>query len=317
MDLAGGEVPLLGDTVDGFQGAGGIGGLLARTDMDLWVANKPFASACYFSDAQGNVVGLAYTNETMVAQYEYDPFGNIISMTGPLASANRYRFSSKEWNENAGIYYYGGRFYAPDLQRWPNRDPILEFGGINLYGFVGNDPIQFFDPLGECEYFGGNSGNGGSADFGHFWTAVDAGNGEVLRFDYGMKGYNGPGGSSGQIENAYKALNGAPGQAKVTPFPSIQAAAGKDPYYTFDTLPGQDNATIQNMFQAQNNPPTYNLAANNCGTESFRVAGWPSSLNPTVPTPGNYLNVVQQQWNQLYNSPPMNVAVNNIAPVFP
>ena len=200
---------------------------------------------------------------------------------------------------------------------WPNRDPILEFGGINLYGFVGNDPIQFFDPLGECEYFGGNSGNGGSADFGHFWTAVDAGNGEVLRFDYGMKGYNGPGGSSGQIENAYKALNGAPGQAKVTPFPSIQAAAGKDPYYTFDTLPGQDNATIQNMFQAQNNPPTYNLAANNCGTESFRVAGWPSSLNPTVPTPGNYLNVVQQQWNQLYNSPPMNVAVNNIAPVFP
>ena len=103
MDLAGGEVPLLGDTVDGFQGAGGIGGLLARTDMGLWVANKPFASACYFNDAQGNVVGLAYTNETMAAQYEYDPFGNILALTGPLASANRYRFSSKEWNDSAGL----------------------------------------------------------------------------------------------------------------------------------------------------------------------------------------------------------------------
>ena len=88
---------------------------------------KPFASACYFSDAQGNVVGLAYTNETMAAQYEYDPFGNMLSMTGPLASANRYRFSSKEWNDSAGLYYYGFRFYDPNLQRWPNRDPLSDW----------------------------------------------------------------------------------------------------------------------------------------------------------------------------------------------
>ena len=150
MDLAGGEVPLLGDTVDGFQGAGGIGGLLARTDMGLWVANKPFASACYFNDAQGNVIGMASTNGTMMARYEYDPFGNMLSMTGPLAGANRYRFSSKEWDDSAGLYYYGFRFYDPTLQRWPNKDPIQELGGFNLYEFAFNNPTGHADLLGLC-----------------------------------------------------------------------------------------------------------------------------------------------------------------------
>jgi len=47
-----------------------------------------------------------------------------------------------------GIYYYGYRYYHPDLQRWINRDPLGEAGGINLYGFVGNDPVNRIDPWG-------------------------------------------------------------------------------------------------------------------------------------------------------------------------
>ena len=46
------------------------------------------------------------------------------------------------------MYYYGFRFYDPILQRWPNRDPIGERGGINLYGHVGNDPVNWIDPDG-------------------------------------------------------------------------------------------------------------------------------------------------------------------------
>ena len=62
---------------------------------------------------------------------------------------NKYRFSSKEWNGNAGLYYYGRRIYAPDLQRWLNRDPIQEKGGLNLYTFDGNDGINKGDPIGD------------------------------------------------------------------------------------------------------------------------------------------------------------------------
>jgi uncharacterized protein RhaS with RHS repeats len=46
------------------------------------------------------------------------------------------------------MYYYGFRFYDPNLQRWLNRDPLAERGGINLYTMVGNNPITQIDAEG-------------------------------------------------------------------------------------------------------------------------------------------------------------------------
>ena len=40
------------------------------------------------------------------------------------------------------IREYGFRYYDPQTGRWPSRDPIEEFGGLNLYGFVGNDAVS-------------------------------------------------------------------------------------------------------------------------------------------------------------------------------
>ena len=130
------------------QGGGGIGGILARTDNAKLLISDPNAHAYYFYDVNGNVTELVNTNGLVMASYNYDPFGNMLSMSGPLASANTYRFSSKEWNEHAGLYYYGYRFYDPNLQRWLNRDPISEAGGINLYGFVFNNPFFWADQYG-------------------------------------------------------------------------------------------------------------------------------------------------------------------------
>ena len=48
----------------------------------------------------------------------------------------------------SGVRYYGFRYYNPQTGRWLNRDPIEEEGGSNLYGFVGNDSLNGFDPLG-------------------------------------------------------------------------------------------------------------------------------------------------------------------------
>jgi RHS repeat-associated protein len=50
---------------------------------------------------------------------------------------------------HAGFGYYGYRFYDPNLQRWLNRDPLGEHGGINLFGFVGNSPIDSYDAFGK------------------------------------------------------------------------------------------------------------------------------------------------------------------------
>jgi len=47
------------------------------------------------------------------------------------------------------VAYYGYRYYDPVTGRWPSRDPIEEDGGVNLYGFVGNDGVDEVDILGE------------------------------------------------------------------------------------------------------------------------------------------------------------------------
>ncbi len=104
--------------------------------------------AYYHADGNGNITCLLGTNQAVVARYLYDPYGNQLAATGPLAEANLYRFSSKEWHRASGLVYYGYRFYAPALQRWLNVDPLSEAGGVNLYAFGANGPVSQVDSLG-------------------------------------------------------------------------------------------------------------------------------------------------------------------------
>ena len=149
----GSNVPTVGytrgkDLSTTWEGAGGIGGLLARSSgysSGSWSTHD-----FYHADAGGNVTALISNAATPAirASYKYDPYGRIISQSGSIAGANTFRFSSKQITEFWGLYDYGFRFYSPHLQRWPNRDPIAEDGGLNLYGHVYNNPINFIDPLG-------------------------------------------------------------------------------------------------------------------------------------------------------------------------
>jgi RHS repeat-associated protein len=128
--------------------AGGIGGLLARTDHKLLLAGDVNAHAYYHCDGNGNITCLLNSNQIPVARYEYDPYGNILSQSGPLADANVYRFSSKEFHVASGLVYFAFRFYAPELERWLNQDPLGEFGGINLFAYCGNEPVSDLDAWG-------------------------------------------------------------------------------------------------------------------------------------------------------------------------
>jgi RHS repeat-associated protein len=75
----------------------------------------------------------------------------LLTSSGTLAAANTYRFSSKELMLASGFYSFGYRFYDPATQRWVNRDPIGEDGGVNLYRYVGDNPINLIDPFGLSE----------------------------------------------------------------------------------------------------------------------------------------------------------------------
>ena len=87
-------------------------------------------------------------NSQIVAEYEYGPFGELIQATGKMAKEFNILFSTKYYDWETGLYYYGYRYYSPTIGRWLSRDPIGEKGGRNLYGFVDNNPLNLNDFLG-------------------------------------------------------------------------------------------------------------------------------------------------------------------------
>jgi len=115
--------------------AGGIGGLLARTDTN--------SSTFFHADGSGNITTLIDGNENIAARYLYNPFGKLVGQWGPLANVNTIQFSSMP--QRRGIALFPFRGYEPDFQRFLNQDPIGEYDNINLYAFVGNDSIDWID----------------------------------------------------------------------------------------------------------------------------------------------------------------------------
>ncbi|MEI6779931.1 MAG: RHS repeat-associated core domain-containing protein [Verrucomicrobiota bacterium] len=126
------------------QGAGGVGGLLMVAYTGTQTTN------CFVAfDGNGNVAALADVGSTNVfAQYEYGPFGEVIRATGPMAKANPFRWSTQYQDDETDLVCYLHRYYSPSTGRWPNRDPLAELGGLNLYSFVYNNPLTYWDYLG-------------------------------------------------------------------------------------------------------------------------------------------------------------------------
>jgi RHS repeat-associated protein len=79
----------------------------------------------------------------ILLHYEYSPFGETIVSAGPMKDEFAFRFSTKYFDPETGLYYYGYRYYSPGVGRWVSRDPIGERGGRNVYEFVGNRMSRF------------------------------------------------------------------------------------------------------------------------------------------------------------------------------
>ncbi len=122
----------------GLNLGGGIGGL-------LMLSQKGHTYSLHY-DGKGNTTALLDGAGAVAARYAYDSFGIPLATNGSLGQP--FLSSTKEYDPSSGFYYFGHRFYIPAVGRWLNRDPIAERGGLNLYAFVGNDPIGSLDPFG-------------------------------------------------------------------------------------------------------------------------------------------------------------------------
>ena len=149
------------DLSGGFQGAGGVGGLLATRTTDMTQSSPGYGvytnteSERHFPsyDGNGNIIAWTTDDGATTTTRDFDAFGNVVTNQGTRWSTSTpYGFSTKYEEVETGLLYYGYRYYDPVTGRWPSRDPIGERGGINLYGMVGNDCISRSDYLGQFDW---------------------------------------------------------------------------------------------------------------------------------------------------------------------
>lgn len=132
------------DVSGSLEEAGGVGGLL--------LVKQGGGTYQVGYDGGGNATTLVNAATGKVAaSYDYDPYGNVVKAVGDFAASNPFRFSTKYADAETGLVYYGHRYYQPQTGRWLSRDPLGEAAGINLYAFVGNNPVSRIDPTGLYE----------------------------------------------------------------------------------------------------------------------------------------------------------------------
>ena len=100
----------------------------------------------YHTNGLGSITALTDSNKAKVQSYIYDSFGQIISQTGSIT--NPYTFTGREYDPETGLYYYRARYYDAKIGTFISEDPIGLAGGINLYSYVGLNPINWIDPFG-------------------------------------------------------------------------------------------------------------------------------------------------------------------------
>ena len=92
----------------------------------------------------------------LVAEYEYDPYGNIVSQSGPLTDVNPLRYRGYVFDSETQFYYLQSRYYDPELGRFLNADALVSTGqgilGNNMFAYCLNNPIIAKDTTGKLSH---------------------------------------------------------------------------------------------------------------------------------------------------------------------
>lgn len=115
----------------------------------------------YHQNALWSVEAVTDSTAAPVERYAYDAYGLITVTDGtgaPVppnawgtphsAVGNPFFFTGQRFDEEAGLNFYRARYYDGFKGRFLERDPAKDAGGVNLYEYVGDNPINRTDPTG-------------------------------------------------------------------------------------------------------------------------------------------------------------------------
>ncbi|GKX53148.1 RHS repeat domain-containing protein [Budvicia aquatica] len=109
-----------------------------------WYQNDHLGTPHSLTDSLGNLVYScsynAYGKLQEETQHRQEEFG--------IRVETNLRFQGQYWDEETGLHYNFNRYYDPELGRYLMQDPVKLCGGLNLYAYVGSNPVKWIDPLG-------------------------------------------------------------------------------------------------------------------------------------------------------------------------
>ena len=111
----------------------------------------------YITSLQGDVLQIINEDVEIVATYDYDAWGNVVSVGGTMANTlgalNPLRYRSYIYDQETELYYLQSRYYNPEIGRFINADALVSTGqgllGNNMFAYCRNNPVIFIDPSGE------------------------------------------------------------------------------------------------------------------------------------------------------------------------